>query len=68
MLVAAGETILVLTILELLWLIQNQTWLETNLDFASVYAASFSEAAAAGARPTISRVCARYTRFFNAVA
>ena len=43
--------------------------IEQYLDFGSVYAASFSETAQAKAQaPRVTRVCARYSRFFNAVA
>ena len=42
--------------------------IEQYLDFSSVYAASFAEEAHTALAPHVTRVCARYARFFNAVS
>ena len=55
-----------MTVLELLWLTQNVNWLESYIDFSSVYASSFV-AGAPAAWPSLRRVCTCYATAFNAV-
>ncbi len=78
-LIAAVEAVLVLSILEMLWLQSNSTWIETYVDFASVYAAALvpeAKDAAGAAKPKhlgflhrfrTYRVCERYAAFANAL-
>ena len=77
--VSACEAVLVLTVLELLWLQQNGTWLEQYVDFASIFAAAVRPAGGAvdgdgrAKRPGFLqrfytwRVCERYAAFANAL-
>jgi hypothetical protein len=77
-LVTALEAVAVVTVLELLWLQTNGTWLEQYVDFASVFAAALAPTAAAddagGAKRVgflhrfrTYRVCERYATFANAL-
>ena len=61
---ATMEAILVMTVMELFWLLQNLQWLEWVVDFSSIYAASIQPGAQ---RPTLPGVCKSYIHFFNAV-
>ena len=61
---ATLEAILVMTVMELFWLLQNLQWLEWVVDFSSVYAAAIH---ARAQRPTLRRVCTSYINHFNAV-
>ena len=61
---ATLEAILVMTVMELFWLLQNLQWLEWVVDFSSVYAAAIH---AGAQRPTLRRVCTSYINHFNAV-
>ena len=77
--VSACEAVLVLTVLELLWLQQNGTWLEQYTDFASIFAAAVRPAGdtadgdGRAKRPGFMhrfytwRVCERYAAFANAL-
>jgi hypothetical protein len=62
--VAALHAILLLTILELLWLIPNGDWLSNYCDFGSVYAS----VAVQGGCSRISATAAAYKRHFYAVS
>ena len=77
--IAALEAAAVLTVLELLWLESNVTWLEQFVDFASVIAASktVEPATADGKAPArrmrgnplrLLQVCHSYNIFANAVS
>lgn len=61
--VTAGEAILVVTVLEALWLVQNGNWLENYIDNVSVQATVLGS----GMR-RLPATLAAYKRHFNAVA
>ena len=57
------QALLVITILEMLWLVQNSNWFETHLEFMSVHATVARSHAL-----RLPRVLVAYKRHFNAVA
>jgi hypothetical protein len=75
-LVSAMEAVLVLTVLEMLWLQSNSTWMESMTDFASVYAAALMDGVGNDGKAEkrgflrrfkTYRVCERYAAFANAL-
>jgi hypothetical protein len=62
----AAEALAVATLLDALWLVPNNTWLEAQLDYASVQAAAFRRGRDA-ARVTAARRAWAYLQHFKAV-
>jgi hypothetical protein len=63
--ITVAEIIFLMTVMEILWLVPTAQWLEQQLDFLSVFAASLQSDH--GIRPSVTRVVLKSTRFFNAV-
>ena len=57
------QALAVVTILDLLWLVQNSSWYETHVEFLSVYAT-----VAGGRALRLPRLLLAYKRHFNAVS
>ena len=64
--VTAVEVLMVATILDVLWLLPNVRWLETQVDYASVQATAFAAPAAAARVTSWHRIWA-YLKHFKAV-